>query len=230
VKLIDEQLAYYRARAGEYDSDVHVADLIRTVKRRLRPQRRVEHALEMACGTGLWTPMVLSMAARVTLLDGSPEMLRIARARVGAKRVRCVKANIFKWKPDQEYDLVFFANWLSHVPPRQLLEFLRTVRSAVRPGGRVVMAEHDSRMAKYADINPKQVRRTRRLHNGKKFAIVKVFYDLTFLRELLTALGFRVSIHKVGPVYFVLSAVRKSPRAPGNSAVGKLGSARRRKK
>jgi 2-polyprenyl-3-methyl-5-hydroxy-6-metoxy-1,4-benzoquinol methylase len=43
-----------------------------------------------------------------------------------------------------QYDLVFFANWLSHIPPQQLDAFLGIVARAVRPGGSLVIVDQST--------------------------------------------------------------------------------------
>jgi trans-aconitate methyltransferase len=52
----------------------------------------------------------------VTALDAAPEMLALARNRVADPRVKFVCADLFTWRPDRRYDVVFFGFWLSHVP------------------------------------------------------------------------------------------------------------------
>jgi len=60
----------------------------------------------------------------VTAVDASPEMLELARHRVGNDpRVRFVLADLFAWRPEGRYDVVFFGFWIddtseSDVPPR----------------------------------------------------------------------------------------------------------------
>jgi demethylmenaquinone methyltransferase/2-methoxy-6-polyprenyl-1,4-benzoquinol methylase len=93
-----------------------------------------EQVLELACGTGTWTQVLLPIAHDITAIDAAPEMLTIARQKLGNAPVSYQQADVFQWEPRQEYDLVFFANWLSHVLPKDLDAFLRKVARAVRPG------------------------------------------------------------------------------------------------
>src|SRR5437588_5303628 len=94
--LPDEQIAYYRARAREYDSwwrregrydrgpeanarwfeEVHEVE---TALERFRPMGDV---LELACGTGLWTRHLVRYAAHLTAVDAAEEVLAMNRARV----------------------------------------------------------------------------------------------------------------------------------------------------
>jgi len=134
-ELLEGQLAYYRARAGEYDEwffrqgrhdrgpewNRRWFSELGEVRRGLERFGPTGWVLELACGTGLWTVELARHAAGVTAIDASPEVLEINRARLTeAERegaVRYVEADIFGWRPDAAYDAVFFGFWLSHVPP-----------------------------------------------------------------------------------------------------------------
>jgi ubiquinone/menaquinone biosynthesis C-methylase UbiE len=87
-QLIDEQIAYYRARAAEYDATstpegdpfaAH-ADRIRAALRSSAPRGRV---LELAAGTGQWTGILHESADDLLVTDASPEMLELNRSRMG---------------------------------------------------------------------------------------------------------------------------------------------------
>lgn len=120
--LVEEQISYYAARAPEYDRTSRPPDdplrdegeALTTALREFAPKGRV---LELACGTGHWTGELLEFADEVTVLDASAEMLDLHRRRHASRAVRYVQANIFEWRPDRRYDVVFFAFWLSHVRP-----------------------------------------------------------------------------------------------------------------
>jgi demethylmenaquinone methyltransferase/2-methoxy-6-polyprenyl-1,4-benzoquinol methylase len=215
-ELLEAQLAYYRARADEYDdwflrrgrhdrgpewnhrwfSELHE---IRQELGRFGPTGRV---LELACGTGLWTVELARHATSVTALDASPEVLGINRARLREAgretAVRYVEADLFDWRPDAAYDAVFFGFWLSHVPPERFESFWDLARSALRPGGRVFFVDSlgpetlDERERRSRD--PQGHTTTRRLDDGREFRIVKVFYDPTALERRLDDLGWRFSV------------------------------------
>src|SRR5258708_4652878 len=114
--LLGEQVAYYRALAADYldqGLDLPGGDELTEALDAFRPKGSV---LELACGPGVWTGQLLRYATDVTALDASPEMLALAAARTGTERVRFVQADLFTWKPDRRYDVVFFGFWLAHVP------------------------------------------------------------------------------------------------------------------
>jgi SAM-dependent methyltransferase len=214
--LLEGQLAYYRARAGEYDEWFLRTgpydrgpewnrgwflelERVRQELDRFGPKGRV---LELACGTGLWTVELARHAAGITAVDASPEVLDINRARMQETlpeaSVRYVRADLFDWRPDDAYDVAFFGFWLSHVPPGRFAAFWDLVRSALRPGGRAFFvdslrtetwAEKES-----AGRDPRDHTTLRRLNDGREFRIVKVFYDPAELEARLASMGWRFSV------------------------------------
>ena len=141
--LWQEQIAYYRARAAEYDltsyPDVQVADRrIAALVALLQPSG---DRLEIACGTGMWTRHLAGCAATVTAIDAAPEMIALARQRVTARTVTFVTADVLAWAPPRRFDTIFFAFWLSHVPASVFGRFWSLLRSALASGGRVLLVD-----------------------------------------------------------------------------------------
>src|SRR5690242_9237323 len=94
--LLAEQIAYYRAVAMEYTVDLDAARALAAALEAYQPAGRV---LELACGPGVWTELLLRSATSVTAIDSAPEMVARAKARVGAERVRFIQADLFGWTP-----------------------------------------------------------------------------------------------------------------------------------
>src|SRR5207302_1987552 len=163
-----------------------------------------------ACGTGIWTKELLRIGHTVrtlTAIDASPEMLHINSRKVADPRVCYQLTDLFTWEPeaDQHYDLVFFAFWLSHVPPEHLDTFLIKVQRSVRSGGQLFIVDQYALMQEDLLCAHDDIYSKRPLHDGREFTIVKVFYDLVTLKDKLTRLGFDVSIQKIGAYFFALS-------------------------
>jgi len=208
--ILDEQIEYYRARAQEYDESIAEAfDLLSPGKDLLLALGKFDAILELACGTGIWTETLLHMGKSVTAVDAAPEMLEIARNKFGEERIKYQQADLFEWEPAQKYDLVFFANWLSHVPPAALDEFLDRVQRSIRPDGQIAMidqyqpSDSDKRIAK------EDIYATRPVEDGREFTIIKAFYDLPYLHKKVEQLGFEVSINKFSDTFFFLAGKRK---------------------
>jgi ubiquinone/menaquinone biosynthesis C-methylase UbiE len=214
--ILDEQMTYYRQMAQEYDETTgQTEDLQRAFARArelLQQLAPFEQMLELACGTGIWTRALLPLGQELTAIDASPEMLALARQKVGNASVQFQQADLFQWQPSQQYDLVFFANWLSHVPPQRLHAFVGTVARAVRPGGSLVMMDQYAPMQEDREISVQTeegaIYANRSLQSGQTFLIVKVFYDLRIMENLLDALGFAVTVHQLDDIFFFLQARR----------------------
>jgi ubiquinone/menaquinone biosynthesis C-methylase UbiE len=172
----------------------------------LSPCRQV---LELACGTGIWTHVLLTIGQEITTIDAAPERLQIAWQKLGDAAVRYEQANLFHWEPVQEYDLVFCADWVSHVLPGRLDGFLAKVRRAVRPQGHLVIIDQYAPTAEDQQIATGEMYATRPLRDGRCFTIVKVFYDLTLLQDKLSHLGFAVAVHRLSDVFALLVGVRQ---------------------
>lgn len=97
------------------------------------------HALEIGCGTGVFTEMLAQTGARLTAIDVSAELLAKARARLGPKaKVRFLEKPLEACDGDGPFDAVIGSSILHH------LEFdgaLRRIRDLLRPGGRISFAE-----------------------------------------------------------------------------------------
>ena len=92
-RLLDEQIAYYRARAAEYDRTSAAednpfaddADRVRVALHAFEPRGRV---LELAAGTGQWTGLLAEYADELIATDAAPEMLELNAAKVGDASVQ----------------------------------------------------------------------------------------------------------------------------------------------
>lgn len=204
--ILNDQIKYYRARAKEYDESISSAfELFKAGKILLTNLGRFDQILELACGTGFWTETLLKMGGEVTATDAAPEMLAIARERLGSEHITFQQADLFHWQPTQQYDLVFFANWLSHVPPNALDDFLQNVKRAVHPGGSIAIVDQHAPSEADSAIAKENIYAVRPLEDGRQFTIVKAFYDLADLEKKLSSLGFETTSEKFTDTFFFLS-------------------------
>jgi SAM-dependent methyltransferase len=226
--LLDQQIAYYRARAPEYDAwwfrtgrfdrgeaanaawHAETALVEREVAAMLAARRPAD-VLELACGTGLFTRHLAPRVGRVTAVDASPEVIAINRARVAAANVGYVQADLFAFEPPSRYDLVFMSFWLSHVPHARFDAFWDMVRRALKPDGvaYVIDSAHDP--TSHAVDHPTPDRHagvvTRLLDDGREFRIVKVFWEPATLAARLRTAGFGAAMSQTSR-YFVYGEAR----------------------
>ena len=199
--LIAEQVSYYRARAAEYDSTVPIDNGSRaTLLEALDAFGPRGQVLELACGTGQWTVELARHASYVTAVDASPEMIALNRARVSESNVRYVQADLFRWSPPECYDVVFFAAWLSHVPPQLFEEFWAFVASCLNEGGRIFFIDEVPAVADHERLitTAPAPAVERSVGTGRQYRAVKVLYEPGELRHRLAALGWDVDIGTVG--------------------------------
>lgn len=200
--LLAEQQAYYRAIAETYESyairGAWGGDLVAALDA-FRPSGDV---LELACGPGTWTAQLLRHATRLTAVDGSPEMLRRAARVAAGHDVELIHADIFAWRPERAYDVVFFGFWLSHVPDDRFEAFWQLVAGSLKPDGRVFFVDDAFRTPDevvYGEDSP-LVRR--RLRDGSEWTVVKVPYTPEALERRLHDLGWRIAVRPASPPFF----------------------------
>jgi SAM-dependent methyltransferase len=191
--LLAEQIAYYRARAFEYD---------RVYAERAGPRELMSEfdglpiagdVLELACGTGQWTGAPAARARSVTAVDSAPEVLGIARERAGSPNVEFVRADVFARRPELRRDTVFFAFWLSHVPASRFGEFWETVAAALAPHGRAVFVDEGAEHALEGVTSE-----VRSLDDGREYRIVKIYPEPSALTGELAALGWSADVGQLG--------------------------------
>ncbi len=212
--LLAEQRAYYRARAPEYDEwwqrrgryDRGEAERVEwdrqvaVLDQALASFGAVGQVLELAGGTGWWTQRLAQTADALTVVDASAETLAHNRARVGRDDVSYRVADLFEWRPEQRYDVVFFSFWLSHVPRARFGEFWSLVRDCLAPGGRAFLIDNREDPQPTSPAKDPYVEEylpdlhRRRLADGSEWRVVKVMYEPDELTELIAAEGWSASI------------------------------------
>lgn len=139
--------AYYARRAGSYERVY------------LKPERQSElraleawlpgifegrQVLEIACGTGWWTPHGARDAAFWLATDLNPETLAIAREKPLPACVRV--AELDAWRLGalgaQTFDAAFAGFWWSHVERARLPGWLTQLHARLQPGARVVFIDN----------------------------------------------------------------------------------------
>ena len=149
--------------------------------------------LELACGTGLWTERLLPHATALTALDAVAEVLALNQERVKDNQVRYIQHDIFSWRPDRQYDVVYFSFWLSHVRPERFASFWDLVRRYLAPEDRAFFVDSLYEPATTANnhtlLGKRSAIQGRKLNDSRLFRIVKVYYEPEDLALQLAALG-----------------------------------------
>jgi SAM-dependent methyltransferase len=213
--LLAEQMAYYRAGAVEYDRAYAEREDLQGLLAVADGLPIVGDVLELACGTGQWTRILVTRARSVTAVDAAAEVLALARARTASPSVQFIQADMFEWQPPRRYDTVFFAFWLSHVPPARLPDFWNSVAATLAPGGKAIFIDDGPAEAAREEVLADQPVPAvlRRLDDGSQYRIVKVFHDARTLTGDLTALGWSVHVRPVDGSFIV--GIAEPPANPG---------------
>jgi demethylmenaquinone methyltransferase/2-methoxy-6-polyprenyl-1,4-benzoquinol methylase len=168
--------------------------------------------LELAGGTGWWTQRLAGRADRLTVVDASSETLQLNRSRVARTDVDYVTADLFSWRPDRTFDVVFFSFWLSHVPRDRFAVFWSLVGDCLGPAGRAFFIDtrHDP-MPTTSIKDPYVVQygpdlQQRRLYDGSEYRVVKVVYEPAELQSLLADQGWRADVS--GTRWFIFGSAR----------------------
>jgi len=224
--VLQNQIAYYRARAQEYDEwfyrqgsydrgealNQQWQQEAQIVRDQLLDTPTIPHIVEMAGGTGIWTQELIKISDHVTVLDASPEMIEINRAKVQSDKATYQLVDLFQWQPEQPVDMVFFGFWLSHVPKEKLSPFLTMVHRALKPNGRLFFV--DSQKVQTGTSTRQNIKTTndiqkRVLNDGSEFEIIKIYYDHNDLTQVLNAHGFDVTVQTT-PTFFIYADGKKA--------------------
>ena len=224
VDVDAEMIAYYEARAGEYDDwylrrgryargPIHDAawdaelDGAGTWLDGLPIRGEI---VELAGGTGWWSPLLASKG-ELSIYDAAAAPLERARERLVAHRLRAHLHVRDAWaEPDRQVDALFFGFWLSHVPRHRTGAFLALARRWLKPDG--ILAFMDSLpdpQSGAADHDPPDADlAVRRLADGREFTIVKVYREPAELEEALQNAGFRGARLTTTGRFFLLGEAR----------------------
>ncbi len=201
-----EMLAYYEARAPEYDDwylrrgryargpihDTAWNAELDVAGRWLDGLPITGEIVELAAGTGWWSPLLASKG-ELSLYDAAPAPLERARERLVAHHLRAHLHLRDAWAaPDRAVDAVFAGFWLSHVPRERLATFLDLVRQWLKPGGTFAFIDSlsDPQSSAADQPVPADDLAVRRLDDGRQFTVVKVYYEPLELEAALAAAGF----------------------------------------
>jgi SAM-dependent methyltransferase len=222
----DEMVAYYEARAPEYDDwylrrgryqhgpidDMAWQADLDAATTWLDGLPLGGRIVELAAGTGWWSPL-LATKGELWCYDAAPAPLDRARERLLAHRLRAHLHVRDAWAdPEQVADALFTGFWLSHVPRARLGDFLGLAARWLRPGG--TFAFIDSRFDRQSSavdhtLSPAAETSTRRLNDGRTFTIPKVYYEPAELEAALLAAGFGEATVTVTPRFFLLGTARR---------------------
>ena len=138
---------YYARRAASYErvyaKPERQADL-RAMEAWLAAPFAGRAVLEIACGTGWWTPHGARDAASWLATDRNPETMELARRKLLPDCVRFAEIDAYTLPglERQRFDGAFAGCWWSHVPLARLRPWLDLLHSRLDRGARVVFLDN----------------------------------------------------------------------------------------
>lgn len=141
--------AYYAARAAEYER-VYLKPGRQAELRRLEAEMpgwfAERDGLEVACGTGWWTPHAARQARSWCATDVNPQTLALAAAKPLPGCVRLHTVDAYSWAglpaPAGGFTAAFAGCWWSHLPRQRLPQWLQGLHQWLAPGACVVFLDN----------------------------------------------------------------------------------------
>ena len=190
--------AYYDKRVPWHDeymsyrSNADMETLLGPIIKLFEQDIRDKEIIEIACGTGNWTQVLAKRARSVVATDASSTATEVAKRKLPAISNTVFEvADAYALKSmDRVFDVVFAADWWSHVPKSALTEFLSGVHHLLRVGGKAIfldmmMNDFFAQEEAFQDDDGNRVS-IRTLPDGSRFHVVKNFPTEGELREALS--------------------------------------------
>lgn len=202
----DDLKDYYARRAGEYEKifakPERQPDLahLRTWLPGLFAGRDV---LEIACGTGYWTPLISGVAASILATDINEEVLEIARHKSYAKHnLEFQTADAYALAGvNRRFSAGFAGFWWSHIPKPRVRCFLDCFHSRLSPGARVVFVDNNYVEGSSTPISRQDCDgntfQKRKLEDGSEFEVLKNFPTETELRASVNELADDIEVTRL---------------------------------
>jgi SAM-dependent methyltransferase len=149
ASAIEERMREYYVQRADYYERVYLkperqGDL-RAMEAWVGPVFAGRHVLEVACGTGWWTPHGARDAADWLATDINPQTMALARAKAQPPCVRFAEIDAYSLAGLPEpspFDAAFAGCWWSHVPLARLPGWLALLHSKLQAGARVVFLDN----------------------------------------------------------------------------------------
>lgn len=197
---------YYNRRAEEIEK-IYVRDVPQQQKEQDKIARRItdifsgKNVLEVACGTGYWTQIAAKSADKITAIDVSEEMLKIAlQKNISREKVRFLQADVYDLTSIQsEYDAGLAMFWLSHVPIARLKDFLDVFHSKLENNSIIFMADNNyiegiGGELIHSEAEP-DTYKIRTMEDGSIFKVLKNYYTANDLARLFDPHAEDMKIH-----------------------------------
>jgi ubiquinone/menaquinone biosynthesis C-methylase UbiE len=101
-----------------------------------------ERILELGCGTGSFTRLLVAQGARVASIDGSSRMIARARLRAPGAAYQVQDLRTLQLDTRERFDFVLMAFVLHELEPKTRLELFERAALALAPNGKLAVVDH----------------------------------------------------------------------------------------
>ena len=212
---------YYARRAAEYESiytkperQADLAAMTQAVTATFRGRR----VIEIACGTGWWSPHIAKAAASLDAFDINEETLAIARTKpIANSNVRFAVGDAYAPPmPAQPYDAAFAGFWWSHILQRDLPRFFEGLHRVLAPGAKVAFLDN-----RYVEGSSTPVSRideagdswqSRKLADGSTHDVLKNFPSVAELKNAVAPYAGRATLKLYDYYWWLEYTLPTNPR------------------
>jgi demethylmenaquinone methyltransferase/2-methoxy-6-polyprenyl-1,4-benzoquinol methylase len=198
--------AYYAQRAASYEQVYQKPERqedLRAVEAWLPRWFAGRRVLEIACGTGWWTPHGARDSQHWLATDANPEVIEIARAKpLPRSKVHFALTDAYTLAElgNARFNGAFIGFWWSHVPLKSLPDWLDVLHARLATGAQVVVLDNRFVAGSSTPISRQDPHgntyQTRSLPDGSTHEVLKNFPDEDQLRRALGARGTGLHWHE----------------------------------
>ncbi|MGE7666636.1 class I SAM-dependent methyltransferase [Ureibacillus composti] len=128
----DKTLNYYNTNAATFTSDTVSVEFDEKQHILLKYLQPGAHILDFGCGAGRDSKAFIEKGYRVTAMDGSPEMCKVASHYIGQE---VIYKKFHELDEQKKYDAVWACASILHVPSIELPKIIEKMESALKSGG-----------------------------------------------------------------------------------------------
>ncbi|MFH2204192.1 MAG: class I SAM-dependent methyltransferase [Elusimicrobiota bacterium] len=139
-RTLDEQIAF-SGQDSSFFTEMKARILINEARKFFGSVKDLR-ALDLGCGIGATDTYVAASIKMLHGVDVAPGVIEVAAATNPSVDYRCYDGSSIPF-PDATFDLIFAINVLHHIAPKARLAAIREMRRAVRPGGLILIFEHN---------------------------------------------------------------------------------------